>query len=114
MRISTILTATLLTAVFGASPALAASDRVCLDIRKIDNAESKDGKIMTFHMHDGTVLQNHLKAACPGLTMGGFSWSVQSSDTEVCEDSQTLRTFITHETCVLGKFDPPVKPAPKG
>jgi hypothetical protein len=114
MRFSTIFTAALLTATtFVVSPVLAATGHLCLDVRKIDNTESKDGKILTFHMHDGTVLQNHLKQQCDGLIFGGFVWGVEGSDNQVCEDTQTLRTLQTNELCVLGKFDP-VKMAPKG
>jgi len=114
MHFSTIFAAALVTtATFAVSPVLAATGHLCLDVRKIDKAESKDGKILIFHMHDGSVLQNHLQQQCDGLIFGGFVWGVESSDNKVCEDSQTLRPFQTSEVCALGKFDP-VNMSPKG
>jgi hypothetical protein len=88
-----------------------ARHNICLNVRDIQDTTSKDGKILTFKMRDGTVYNNHLRQTCDSLRFGGFVWTVNSTQ-EVCEDVQTLRTFTTGEICRLGRFDPPIpKPA---
>jgi len=81
---------------------------VCLNIRNIEDTSSKDGKILTFKMKDGTIYNNHLRQSCNSLIHGGFNWVINSSQ-EVCEDVQTLQTLTVGELCRLGKFDPPIK-----
>ena len=81
---------------------------VCLDIKNIQEASSKDGKIMMFQMKDGTIYNNHLRSTCDSLTFGGFAWTINSSQ-EVCEDVPTLRTLTVGEICRLGRFDAPIK-----
>ncbi len=83
---------------------------ICLNIRDIQDTTSKDGKIMTFKMKDGTIYNNHLRQTCSSLTFGGFAWTINSSQ-EVCEDVQTFRTLSVGEMCRLGRFDPPIKKA---
>jgi len=81
---------------------------VCLNIRDIQDTTSKDGRILTFKMKDGTIYNNHLHQSCNSLVYGGFNWTIDSSH-EVCEDIQTLRTLTVGEICRLGKFDAPIK-----
>lgn len=90
----------------------AAHGPLCLKVREIREANSKDGKIMTFLMRDGTIYANHLQQSCESLRFGGFAWTVNQTE-EVCEGVQTLRAFTTGEVCRLGKFDPPAKTAAK-
>lgn len=114
MQTTKILAAALLCASvlpLAAQPAPAQPDRhpnVCLKIRDIQDAQSKDGKIMTFKMKDGSIYNNHLRGTCDSLIFGGFAWTINSSE-EVCEDVQTLRTLTVGEICRLGRFDAPVK-----
>ena len=82
--------------------------RICLNVRDIQDTSSKDGKILTFKMKDGTIYNNHLRQTCNSLTFGGFAWTVNSTQ-EVCEDVQTLRTLTIGEICRLGRFDPPTR-----
>jgi hypothetical protein len=103
--------ALLAAAALGVSPALAAP--VCLRTHDIVGSESKDGKILTFHMRDGTVWRNHLQSQCNGLIFNGYVWVVRGGTDTVCENAQTLRVLQSGQICSLGKFDPPVKPAPK-
>jgi hypothetical protein len=81
---------------------------ICLKVRDIQDAQSKDGKVMVFKMKDGTIYNNHLRSTCNSLEFGGFAWTVHS-DEEVCEDVQTFRTLTVGEICRLGRFDAPIK-----
>jgi hypothetical protein len=83
---------------------------ICLNVKDIQNTVSKDGKVLTFTMRDGTVYNNHLRQSCDSLVFGGFVWTIPSTQ-EVCEDVQTLRAITTGEICRLGRFDPPIKKA---
>lgn len=91
--------------VSGALPASAANK--CIDIRKIDSSQSKDGRVMVFKMKDGTVLVNHLQGFCPDLKYTGFVWQMPSGDTNACERQSTFRVLQSGQACTLGNFDPP-------
>ncbi len=114
MRTMKILTAIFLAAGAlpgAAQPAPAQPPRtaICLNVRDIVDASSKDGLIMTFHMRDGTVYNNHLRQPCnSNLRDGGFAWTTEGSQ-QICEDVQQLRTLTERELCRLGRFDPPIK-----
>src|SRR3954469_16331332 len=89
------------------APAQASHPPLCLRVRDIADTSSKDGKVLTFKMKDGTIYANHLSQNCNGLIFGGFTWVARAAE-EVCEDHQTLRVMTTGEICRLGRFDPPV------
>jgi hypothetical protein len=111
-------TTKLLTAIFLAVATLPAAAQpapiqpkrtaICLNVRDIVDASSRDGLIMTFKMRDGTTYNNHLRQRCDSLRDGGFVWTTEGSQ-QICEDVQQLRTLTIGEMCRLGRFDPPVK-----
>jgi hypothetical protein len=102
------LAAAILPAVAQPAPAQPKRTAICLNVRDIVQASSKDGLTMTFRMKDGTVYNNHLRQRCDSLRDGGFVWTTEGSQ-QVCEDVQQLRTLTVNELCRLGRFDPPVK-----
>lgn len=113
MHTMKILTAAVLTATFlpvaaqaASGPGQPARTGICLNVRDIEEASSKDGKIMTFKMKDGRVYKNHLRQSCDSLRDGGFVWATEGSQ-QVCEDVQQLRTLTVGELCRLGRFDAP-------
>src|SRR6201999_98674 len=92
--------------VVAASPALA--DKVCIDSRDIVSSKSTDGKTMLFKMRNGTTLLNHLQGSCPDLKYEGYVWSLRSGDTQICENSISLRVLRSAQVCTIGKFDAPM------
>jgi hypothetical protein len=96
----------LLACVAFAAPASAAN--MCISTRDIVSSDSKDGKTLVIKMRDGRTLVNHLQGSCPDLKFGGYAWKLQSGDYRVCEHEQSLTTLLSHQTCVLGKFDAPM------
>ena len=88
----------LATAPAGAAP------RICLDPHDIQGQASPDGKVIVFHMRDGTVWRNMLQKPCPDLRFYGFSWTLRGP-AEVCENQQSLHVLHSGETCFLGKFE---------
>jgi hypothetical protein len=84
-----------------ASPAAA---KLCVQSRDILSTDSKDGKLMTFKMRDGSVLVNHLQGICSDLKFEGFTWVLRGND-DICENQQTLKVIRSGQTCMLGKFD---------
>lgn len=98
--IATIAAAITLAAI---SPASAAN--ICVRSRDIDSATSKDGKLMTFRMRDGSVLVNHLQGVCSDLRFEGFVWVLRGGDESICENQQSLKVLRSGQTCLLGKFD---------
>ena len=98
--ITTIAAAITLAAI---SPASAAN--ICVRSRDIDSATSKDGRLMTFKMRDGSVLVNHLQGICSDLRFEGFVWVLRGGDESICENQQSLKVLRSGQTCLLGKFD---------
>jgi len=107
--IATIAAAIILAAI---SPASAAN--ICVRSRDIESATSKDGKLMTFRMRDGSVLVNHLQGVCSDLRFEGFVWVLRGGDESICENQQSLKVLRSGEICMLGKFDQVPKPAHPG
>jgi hypothetical protein len=105
---ASFLVAAALPAAAQPAPAQPPRTAICLNVRDIQDSSSKDGKILTFKMRDGTIYNNHLRQSCNSLIFGGFAWTVPSTQ-EICEDVQTLKAFTTGEICRLGRFDPPIK-----
>lgn len=98
-----------------ALPAVAqppAPGKLCLNNKDVLSTRSDDGKTMVFRMRDGRTYINHMHGACPGLKFNGFVWVLRGID-QICENQQTLRVLKSGETCMLGKFDPPLPPGAK-
>ena len=85
-----------------ASPAAA---KLCVQSRDILSTDSKDGKLMTFKMRDGSVLVNRLQGICSDLRFEGFVWVLRGGTDDICENQQTLKVLRSGQTCLLGKFD---------
>ena len=85
-----------------ASPATA---NVCVKSRDIQSTDTKDGKLLTFKMRDGSVLVNHLQGICSDLRFEGFVWELRGGDENICENQQSLKVLRSGQTCLLGKFD---------
>ena len=96
-----MITAILFATVAAATPATA---KMCVQSRDILSTDSKDGKLMTFKMRDGSVLVNHLQGTCTDLKFEGFAWVLRGND-DVCENEQSLKVLRSGQTCLLGKFD---------
>ncbi len=106
--VTLFLAAAALPAAAQPAPAQPPRTAICLNVKDIQEASSKDGRIMTFKMKDGTVYTNHLRQTCDSLRENGFVWATEGSQ-QVCEDVQQLRTITVGELCRLGRFDPPAK-----
>ena len=85
-----------------ASPATAS---VCVRSRDIQSTDTKDGKLLTFKMRDGSVLVNHLQGICSDLRFEGFVWELRGGDENICENQQSLKVLRSGQTYLLGKFD---------
>jgi hypothetical protein len=81
-----------------------AAAKMCVQSRDILSTNSKDGKLMTFKMRDGSVLVNHLQGTCTDLKFEGFAWVLRGND-DICENQQSLKVLRSGQTCLLGKFD---------
>lgn len=98
-----LMTALVLAGMAIAGPAWAA--KMCIDTRDIVSAKSTDGKVMVFKMKNGQTLVNRLQGQCPDLKFNGFVWQMPSSDTKVCENSQSFQVLQSSQVCILGPFD---------
>ena len=89
---------------FTAAVASPAAAKLCVQSRDILSTDSKDGKLMTFKMRDGSVLVNHLQGVCSDLRYEGFTWILRGNN-DICENEQSLKVIRSGQTCLLGKFD---------
>jgi hypothetical protein len=89
---------------FTAAVATPAAAKMCVQSRDILSTDSKDGKLMTFKMRDGSVLVNHLQGTCTDLRFEGFTWVLRGNN-DICENQQSLKVLRSGQTCLLGKFD---------
>lgn len=89
---------------FTAAVASPAAAKMCVQSRDILSTDSKDGKLMTFKMRDGSVLVNHLQGICSDLRYEGFTWVLRGNN-DICENEQSLKVIRSGQTCLLGKFD---------
>lgn len=87
-----------------AATAMPASANMCLHQRDIVSTHSDDGRNMTFRMHDGRVLVNHLEGICTDLRYEGFVWNVPGTE-DICEYQQSFRVIQSGQSCTLGKFE---------
>ena len=78
---------------------------VCLNVRDIQRTETPDDRTIIFHMRDGKVWSNRLKAVCPMLTVSPYTQVLRSGDL-VCSNQQFIHLTLTGDDCVLGEFTP--------
>jgi len=78
---------------------------VCLNVRDIQRTEVPDDRTILFHMRDGKVWSNRLKAVCPMLKVSPFTQVLHSGDL-VCSNQQFIHVTLTGDDCVLGEFTP--------
>jgi len=87
---------------------------VCLWTSQIDHTKTVDAQTLLFYMRNGKVWKNTLQSRCPSLKFYGFAYVTR--DGQICSNQQVIHVLKTHETCVLGAFEPyqpPAKPVPK-
>lgn len=82
----------------------ASTNSVCLDTYLIDHTTTVNSSTLLFHMRDGKVWKNSLKAPCPSLKFYGFKFV--TSEDEICSNAQAISVLKTDEVCALGRFTP--------
>ena len=82
---------------------------VCLQSYQIRETSVKDTHTILFHMQNGSVWRNTLRAECPGLKWYGFVYSLRGTN-EICSNMESIRILRTHEVCMLGEFTPEQPP----
>jgi hypothetical protein len=89
------------------APAVAAP--ICLTSYLIDRTKVIDSRTLDFHMKNGTVYRNTLRAECIGLKFNGFAYDTRSGS--ICDNMQTIRLLDSGQVCTLGAFTK-LPPAP--
>jgi hypothetical protein len=82
---------------------------VCLNSQQVDYTHVADANTVLFHMKDGKIWKNSLKASCPGLLLHGFSYLTHYD--EICSNQVPIEVQKTGATCTLGAFTPYSPPA---
>ena len=76
---------------------------VCLNIHDVERTETPDDRTIVFHMRDGKIWRNRLKAVCPMLRTSPFTQVLHGTD-QVCSNQQFIHVTQTGIDCVLGEF----------
>ncbi|HEY1962625.1 MAG TPA: hypothetical protein VGG69_09415 [Rhizomicrobium sp.] len=89
-------------ALAGAQPAAPSRD-MCINASDIDYTQTPDDQTIVYHLRNGRVWKNTLKATCPQLHFEhAFSEVVRAS--QVCANHQMIRVQNTGSICALGDF----------
>ncbi len=94
-----------------AQTASQAGERRCLTLASIERTAVPDDRTVLFFMKDGSVFENRLGAACPGLARDGkFSYRVSGAQLCAIDTIHVLEErgfgFIETAGCALGPFLP--------
>ena len=80
------------------------SAKVCLNVREIQRTETPNDRTIIFHMRDGKVWRNTLRAACPMLRTSPYTQKLNGD--LVCSNQQFIHVNMTGDDCALGDFLP--------
>ena len=88
------------------------SSNMCFAPSQIRSSTPISDREILFHMANGKIWKNTLRANCPGLKFeNGFAWEIRGG--EVCANFQTIYVLRRGTPCFLGDFTaytPPPKP----
>jgi hypothetical protein len=94
-----------------AQTASQASERRCVTLASIEHTAVPDDRTVLFYLKDGSVFENRLASACPGLARDGkFSYRVSGAQLCSLDTINVLEEhgfgFIETAACGLGPFLP--------
>jgi hypothetical protein len=105
VRATCVIPALLLFMVPAAAPLRAAggdSASVCLKTEDIQRTEIVSDRAILFHMRDGKIWRNDLRAACPMLKVSPYTEKLTSD--LICSNQQFIHLMLTGNDCALGGF----------
>ena len=86
-------------------------NNVCLWTYMIDHTTTPDTSTILFHMKNGKIWKNRLRAPCSGLAFHGFAYVTR--DGRICSNMESIIVLRSHQVCMLGAFEPYVVPPKK-
>ncbi len=97
-----ILSVMMPVAALAQTPAPARHD-VCISGTDIESTSVPDDNTIVYHLRNGQVWKNTLKATCPSLKFEhAFTEVIRAS--EICANAQMIRVHETGSICALGDF----------
>jgi len=87
---------------FAETPA-PAGNHVCISGTDIESTSVPDDNTIIYHLRNGQVWKNTLKATCPQLKFEHAFTEVIRAD-QVCANAQMIRVHETGSICALGDF----------
>jgi hypothetical protein len=80
-----------------------AGHNVCISGTDIESTSVPDDNTILYHLRNGQVWKNTLKATCPQLKFEHAFTEVIRAD-QVCANAQMIRVHETGSICALGDF----------
>ena len=76
---------------------------ICINGSDIDSTSVPDDNTIIYHLRNGQVWKNTLKATCPQLKFEhAFTEVIRAS--QICANAQMIRVHETGSICALGDF----------
>jgi hypothetical protein len=76
---------------------------VCINGTDIESTSVPDDNTIVYHLRNGQVWKNTLKATCPNLKFEhAFTEVIRAS--QICANAQMIRVHETGSICALGDF----------
>jgi hypothetical protein len=78
-------------------------NHVCINGTDIESTSVPDDNTIVYHLRNGQVWRNTLKATCPNLKFEhAFTEVIRAS--QICANAQMIRVHETGSICALGDF----------
>jgi hypothetical protein len=86
-----------------AQTAAAPRNAICINGTDIESTSVPDDNTIVYHLRNGQVWKNTLKATCPNLKFEhAFTEVIRAS--QICANAQMIRVHETGSICALGDF----------
>jgi len=86
-----------------APAAMPAAGPICINGADIESTSVPDDNTIVYHLRNGQVWKNTLKATCPHLKFEhAFTEVIRAS--QICANAQMIRVHETGSICALGDF----------
>jgi hypothetical protein len=83
--------------------ATSAAGPICINGADIESTSVPDDNTIVYHLRNGQVWRNTLKATCPNLKFEhAFTEVIRAS--QICANAQMIRVHETGNMCALGEF----------
>jgi anthranilate phosphoribosyltransferase len=98
-----LVTLAVLPMTVSAQAATPTANQICINGTDIESTSVPDDNTIVYHLRNGQIWKNTLKAPCPNLKFEhAFTQVIRAS--QICANAQMIRVHETGNMCALGDF----------